>query len=706
MTATDVRPAPADEPPVSGGRPRLAALDGLRALAVAAVVVYHADESLLRGGFVGVDVFFALSGYLITTLLLDERRTTGSVSLRSFWKRRIRRLWPLAWIVLALVAIAGMAGWWGPDREAELPGETLAALANVANWWQAAHGGYVESFLAPSPLRHFWSLAVEEQFYVLWPIIVVGLAFAGSRFSTATGRDRARSVAAALWIGSLVLFAASAVSAWFTDPSTAYLATHTRAVGPLAGAALALALRRRPLAGPLGLRARSAVRVWALVGTIVVCAVAGWGSPEAVFLHRGGFALVAVASAGLVAVALVPGLPRRLLSLTALVWVGRRSYAIYLVHWPLVVLMGPARPAWQVLAVVVPGSVLLAAALHRIVERPVMAGAVPMPRLAATGVVVLALTAGALWVGQPVEDTPSERVAATLERVADPTAPPSGDPLSAVRAGGRSRGDASLDAAEGSEEAGTGPAAEPATTTVPCSPTTSQSAPEFGGTEQFDYATVAEVADPATTCDTQVRVLVLGDSLGRGASNGLVSLGDPRLLLWDRTQLGCSFGPEKCADWREPWGVATLGVQPDVVVVFSRVLGDLKGVDDAPFLSPEGAAQRVAVLTEAAQRLSSTGAKVVFVNAAVPGRPNGLYYCQGKARSSPCDPEWVTEWNRSIAEAAAATGAQVVDAGGWTAARSATDREDRPDGLHFSGQALREYAAWLLPQILTTAGVG
>lgn len=682
MTATAVRPATVGDVPPAGGRHRLAALDGLRAVAVAAVVVYHADESLLQGGFVGVDVFFALSGYLITTLLLDERSTTGGTSLRAFWKRRVRRLWPLAWVVLALVAVAGMAGWWGPDREASLPGETAAALANVANWWQAANGGYVESFLAPSPLRHFWSLAVEEQFYVLWPLILVGLVLAGSRLARATGGYRDRSIVGALWVGTLGLFAASAVSAWFTSPSTAYLATHTRAVGPLAGAALALALRHRPMAGPEGPTARRGVRLWALAGMLVVCAVAVWGSPEGAFLHRGGFALIAVASTGLVAVALVPGLPRRMLSVGVLVWVGRRSYAIYLVHWPLVVMMGPARPAWQVLAVVVPGSLALAALLHRIVERPVMAGTVPMPRLAAAGVVVLAITAGTLWLGRPVEETPSERVAATLEKVADPT---QADPTPAEEPGAP---------------------AEVTTTTVPCVPSVSAAAPQFGGTEQFDYATVAEVADPAATCDTQVRVLVLGDSLGRGASNGLVSLGDPRLLLWDRTQLGCSYGPERCTDWREPWGVATLGVQPDVVVVFSRVLSDLQGVEDAPFMSPEGAAQRVATLTDAARRLGSTGARVVFVNAAVPGRPNGLYYCGGRGRSSPCDPEWVTEWNRSLAEAATAAGAGVIDAGGWTAARSATDRHDRPDGLHFSGGALREYATWLLPQILTTAGAG
>ena len=169
---------------------RRPALDGVRAVAVAAVVAYHLDA--LQGGFVGVDVFFVMSGYLITTLLMRERSHTGAISLRAFWGRRIRRLWPLAWAVLLAVAAAGLVGVWDADQQRRLPGQTAASLLNVANWWQLTHGGYTELFVAPSPLRHFWSLAVEEQFYLAWPLLMAGLLVLAARRGRARWRAAAR----------------------------------------------------------------------------------------------------------------------------------------------------------------------------------------------------------------------------------------------------------------------------------------------------------------------------------------------------------------------------------------------------------------------------------------------------------------------------------------------------------------------------------
>jgi peptidoglycan/LPS O-acetylase OafA/YrhL len=203
---------------------RRPALDGIRALAVAAVVAYHLDA--LRGGFVGVDVFFALSGYLITTLLLRERSRTGAIALRAFWGRRIRRLWPLAWSLLLAVAVAGLAGVWDADQLRRLPGQTAASVLNVANWWQLTHGGYTEQFVAPSPLRHFWSLAVEEQFYLVWPLAMAGLLVLAAR--------RGRWV---LWAALAALSAVSFVAAWTATPEAAYLRTDTRMIGLLVGAA-------------------------------------------------------------------------------------------------------------------------------------------------------------------------------------------------------------------------------------------------------------------------------------------------------------------------------------------------------------------------------------------------------------------------------------------------------------------------------------
>ena len=659
---------------------RRRALDGLRCLAVVSVVVYHAEEQYLPGGFVGVDLFFALSGYLITALLLAEQERTGVVSLGAFWLRRVRRLWPLAWLTLAGVAVLGLFGVWGADRERLLPAETLAAVANVSNWWQMANGGYLTVGVAPSPLRHFWSLAVEEQFYLIWPILLVGLVAVGRRLGGSDrvggpGRDRGTAVLAA---GIGALFVASAGSAYLASPTVAYLGTHTRAVALLAGAGLAVALRRTPLGGPASSGARRLVLSAGILGAAVLVVASFVASPEWPLLHRGGFSVVALAATGVVAAALVPGWPRRLLSIAPLVWVGRRSYAVYLVHWPLVVAMGPELPGWVVVAVVLPTSVAIAAVLHRVVELPVQVRRFAPGRLLASGLVVLAITAGALWWARPTSPTAGEQVAATLERVPDP-------------------------------EPATPPPVDSPSTTVPCIPADAPARLFTGGTEQFDESTVQAVADPASGCADQTRVLVLGDSLGRGASNGLVALGDPSVLVWDRTSLGCSFGAtsatsEACPDWRQAWPISLLGIQPDVVLVFSRVLEDLPGGADAPFLTPEADAERTAVFAEAAEVLGATGAQVRFVSAAVPGEPNGRFYCDGRVAGTPCDRAWVDAWNRSLAAGAAAGGAGVIDAAGWTAARSATDAIDRPDGLHYSGGALFEHATWLLGEIERSAG--
>lgn len=634
------------------------------------MVVYHLDESLLPGGFVGVDLFFVLSGYLITTLLLGEHaRSGGRLDLRGFWGRRIRRLWPVAWLVLCGVAVAGLAGVWSAERERSLGVETAAALANVYNWWQVANGGYVQQFVSPSPLRHFWSLAIEEQFYLVWPLVLIGLLALVRRW----GRG-------AMWAGLGVLAGASIVSAAVSSPEQAYLGTLSRAVALVAGAALAWWFRDTPMRAPVSVGWRRFRLAWGLAGTAVVVAVMLRATPETPVLHRGGFTVVALACAGIIALALGPGPVRRVLGAGALVWVGRRSYAIYLVHWPLIVALGPEMGFLAKALVVIPSSVLLADLLLRLVEGPVLERRVRPRFLGLSAVVVLAVTAGSLVVARPTGETPVEEAAATLERVADPVVPTT--PAAGVP--------------------GDGPTSS-TTTTAPCVPTPTAPAPAFGGDGTFDQATVAGVVDPSATCEQQVRLLVVGDSLGRGVSNGLVSLGDPRLLLWDRTVLGCSMGPEKCGDWRNAWTVNVLGVQPDVVLLYANVVTDFAGVDDVPFDSPEGQAQRELLLGEAVKVLGSTGAKVLLAAPGVPGRPNGLYYCKGRGTDSACDPRWVQAWGDSLRRVAAATGAGVVDAAGWINARPGTQAGDRPDGLHLSGAALREHANWLLPQVYEAA---
>jgi len=200
------------------------------------VLVYHIAPDLLPGGFVGLDVFFVLSGYLITALLLGEREKHGSISLRAFWGRRIRRLWPLSWTVLALICIASLVGAWDADQQLGLPGSVIAALLQVANWHQISHGGYVDSFAGPSPIQHYWSLSLEEQFYLLWPPLLLLMLRANRRW-----------VVPAV-VGAGVVASATA-GVWIHTADRAYLGTDTRVVGILIGVLLAWAFRSHPLQG-------------------------------------------------------------------------------------------------------------------------------------------------------------------------------------------------------------------------------------------------------------------------------------------------------------------------------------------------------------------------------------------------------------------------------------------------------------------------
>ena len=642
---------------------RRPALDGLRALAVAAVVVYHVDDNVLPGGFVGVDLFFVLSGYLITSLLLREHAASGSVSLREFWSRRIRRLWPLGWLLIGAVGMAGAFGVWAADQQRTLGSQSIAGLANVSNWWQMANGGYLEEFGDPSPLRHLWSLAVEEQMYVLWPLALIGLI----RLSRRRGHD-------VVWIGIAVLSVASVGSAWFSTPERAYLATDSRAIGILVGAALAVAWSRHPLNGPRTVVARKVASTLGAIGAAVLVAACVTASPMSSSLHRGGFLLIALAGCGVVAAALSSTVARDVLSVTPLVWLGERSYAVYLIHWPLVVALEPRVPTWATWVLVIFGSLAGAALVHRLVERPVIARVVPARVLGLAAVALLVVLAVSLRIGAPVGPTPQEQLASTLDRVADPT----------------------TTAAPDVEGVPSGTAAP--TTTTTCVPSVA-AAPTFGGSDSFDSRTVDTVVDPGAACATQVRLLVLGDSTGRGISNGINSLGDPRVQVWDRTDLGCSYGPERCGDWREKWGINVLGVQPDVVLIYTAVQPDLWGVDDAPFLSEEAHQQRVATFSDAVRLASPTGAKDVLVR---PALAIGTFYCNARNPRTTCTLEELAAWDRSLDQVAAATGATVLDVGAWVGQNTVAD--DRPDGLHLSGDALRRHAEWLVPQVVTVAG--
>jgi peptidoglycan/LPS O-acetylase OafA/YrhL len=351
--------------------PYLPGLDGLRALAVAAVLLYHADSQLLPGGFLGVEVFFVISGYLITSLLLSEWRRHGRIDLRTFWLHRARRLLP-ALFVLLLAALT-FAVMFLPGEVAAMRGDALAAAAYVANWYFVLEQrSYFETVGRPPPLRHLWSLAIEEQFYVLWPpLLALGLRWL--RRPLLLGLVGAGALASALLMA--LLFRPDA------DPSRVYFGTDTRASGLLLGAALALVWAP---GRPAVQTARAAPWMLDAAG-LAALAVLAWCTVQlsefTPALYRGGFVLVGAATVVLLAVATHPAarLGPRLLGRQPLRWIGQRSYSLYLWHWPVFVVTRPqldvALDGWPLLAARLALTCALAELSYRYVETPIRHGA-------------------------------------------------------------------------------------------------------------------------------------------------------------------------------------------------------------------------------------------------------------------------------------------------------------------------------------------
>jgi len=352
--------------------PHLPALDGLRALAVASVFAYHADVRWAPGGFLGVDVFFVISGFLITAILLTEWRRDAWLDVVVFWKRRALRLLPAVLLLLAGVWVA--VPLLAPDQVGRLGGDVGAALAYVSNWRLIfEHQSYFEAAGRPPLLQHLWSLAVEEQFYLVWPLVL----WCGLGIRRQAGR-------LFWWILAGAGASAGLMALLYepgTDPSRVYYGTDTRAGAILLGAALACVWapwRLKSTPRPAGRIVLAVLGVAALIGL-------GWCVTSlhqfSDSLYRGGFLGVAALAAVLVVVAAHPATPGigAVLGARPLVWLGRRSYGIYLFYWPVLML---TRPYYDVplsgnslLALRAGITVALAAVSYRFVEAPVRSGA-------------------------------------------------------------------------------------------------------------------------------------------------------------------------------------------------------------------------------------------------------------------------------------------------------------------------------------------
>ena len=332
--------------------PYLPGLDGMRAVAVVAVMIYHTNNGWLPGGFIGVEVFFVISGYLITLLLIGEHEKRGRIDLKEFWLRRARRLLPALFLMMALLMI--YTAIFERDTLGTLRGDVAAGLAYITNWYQIWVGAGYTAQLEFAPLRHLWSLAVEEQFYLIWPIVMVGLISLGRRRLPDVSRWLVLA-AVAIAVGTGLLYHPGQLATAEVAPEaywsvagrsiskmdTLYLSTITRATGLLMGGAFAMLWR--PVAvmrGPLRRRGRELDLV-AIVGLTGLGALAWFLHVQTQnhadpWLFRSGFLAVDLASIMVMAAVVHQGaMAGPILGNPFFNWIGTRSYGLYLYHWPI-----------------------------------------------------------------------------------------------------------------------------------------------------------------------------------------------------------------------------------------------------------------------------------------------------------------------------------------------------------------------------------
>jgi peptidoglycan/LPS O-acetylase OafA/YrhL len=429
--------------------PYLPGLDGMRALAVIAVMVYHANPDWLPGGFLGVEVFFVISGYLITLLLISERERTYRISLRTFWVRRARRLLPALFTMMAIVVV--WTALFRREALGQLRGDVIAGLLYVSNYYQILVGQGYTAAGDFAPLRHLWSLAVEEQFYLVWPIVMIVLL---GRSGTRRVADVSRWLfvaAVALTVVGAVLFydgplgdpAVTPEAYWWIGDrpigkiDTLYLGTVSRLAGIMLGAAFAMVWRPAAIArGPLRSRGRwFDVLALAAIGVLAwMCVTRYLATPSGAdpFIFRGGLFLCALATLVVVAAITHRGAAaNRVLGAAPLVWIGLRSYGLYLYHWPIYQMMrGVAGNKLDLgqfaLAVVI--TVIVAEASYRLIETPIRSGrfaawrrqvrtgSARRPKLVLNGAVAL-VTVGVVALGVIVVRAPLQQneIAQALE---------------------------------------------------------------------------------------------------------------------------------------------------------------------------------------------------------------------------------------------------------------------------------------------------
>jgi peptidoglycan/LPS O-acetylase OafA/YrhL len=372
--------------------PYLPGLDGMRAIAVIAVMVYHANSSWLPGGFLGVEMFFVISGYLITLLLIAERERNYRISLKDFWLRRARRLLPALFVLLVLLTI--WTALFEPDALGQLRGDVISSLFYVSNWYQIWVGLGYTSAGDFAPLRHLWSLAVEEQFYLIWPLVMIAvLGRSGTRRIANFSRWLFVGAVAVTIIVGLLYYpgpigepSETPEAYWFIGDrpiaklDTLYLSTVGRAGGLMLGSAFAMIWRPLAVArGPLRDKGRAfdALTVLAFAGLGWMCWNIHLVDPSGADgrLFRGGLFVAGVFTLILIAAVTHQGsIANRMLGGTVLNWIGTRSYGLYLYHWPIYQIIrnvaGNSLRLHEFVLAMIP-TVLLTEASYRWIETPI-----------------------------------------------------------------------------------------------------------------------------------------------------------------------------------------------------------------------------------------------------------------------------------------------------------------------------------------------
>ncbi len=693
--------------------PHLPALDGLRGLAVVAVLCFHGDWRWAAGGFLGVSTFFTLSGYLITARLVHDFGETGTVDLRAFWERRIRRLLPAAVTTVAVVVI--LAATMASVFREHLAGDVVGALTNMANWrFWAAQRSYASLFATQSPLLHFWSLAIEEQFYLVFPLLA-WLVLVKLRAKRAVFGLVVVVLAIAASVGSTL--------AGLAGKSTlVYYATPLRAAEILMGCALALVPLGRPAQ-----RWSSAYGRYVPMMALSACVLLWVATTKDMrWLDRGGLPAYSLLSAAVVLGCVRVGPVQRILSLRPLRWLGSISYGLYLYHWPLFLLFNQRRvrleagPRFALQVGVSVGAALLS---YHLLERPILHGDRPgwvqhrrigMPLVAgmaavlATSILVDGPGGVAAAGGFPpsVEAT-RKRLSATTRstRPPEPTRAPAGDTTVLPTT------DVPLAAAANVAGTVVTPATE--ATTVPTTEVTS----------------VPTTPAPPTTREPVplLRVAAFGDSTALLTGGGLDTWGqETRTLQVDiqGTALGCGIvrggkyrvpgfgeGPqrEECNNWAQRWTKVLDGQPADVSVVLVGTwdVTDHQLPGDTQWRAPGDPIYDAYLkrdMLAAVDELSTKSPVVVWLTCPLIDfglKENGI-----SPRHPMSDPARMVRFNQLLGEVAnERANLRIVDLAGFLAQSPGgeLDRIMRPDGVHFTDQAALQVANWLGPELLSIA---